>query len=320
MCRFLVLLCLTVATATAWAQSPGSTNQAQTTAIEAERTVNQLAARRQALAAQFHEQTDAIASLMHQPRSWNRDRDVSAAKSNAEATANQLTALDRDLRAATDRLTTARRAWLSAVDAELPTATGTRANALKAMRAKLAPQVRTPPKKIIMPDLRLDPNADPEDLDQQAAAIRDTEAQLSAEVAGLEALAAEHEKNAELLKHHQRMNEVANRDDNQAHRVAPHSTSGATAGAQDSLPTAPPLTDSGRTSTSTFEADAPIVLQDVIDASTIEGLTRAQHSGDSAVRAAATRKTRDAVKARLDQLQKKRSEIEQQSRKLKSKK
>jgi hypothetical protein len=324
MCRCLVILCLTVASAAAWAQSPGSTDQAQAVATSAERSVNQLAARRQALAAHFQEQTDAIERLMHQPRSWNRDRDVASAKGDAAETANKLTVLDRDLRVAADRLTQARRAWLAAIDAEMPTATAGRRVALTTMRGKLASQVKAPPKKIILPDLTLDPNADPEDLDQQAAAIRDAEAQLSAQIAGLEARAAEHEKNAELLVNHMRAKELDLRDDNQAHRVAAHSTGG-TGGAADALPTATqnPNDGGGRTSPSaaqTVETEAPIVLQGVIDSATIDGLTRAQTSGNPAARAKATRNARDAVKARLDQIHHTRQDIEKRANELRRKK
>jgi hypothetical protein len=324
MCRYLVILCLTVASAAAWAQSAGSTDQAQAVATSAERSVNQLAARRQALAARFQEQTDAIKRLMDQPRSWNRDRDVASAKGEAAETANQLAVLDRDLRVAADRLTQARRAWLAAIDAEMPTATAGRRSSLTAMRGKLAPQVKTPPKKIILPDLTLDRNADPEDLDQQAAAIRDAESQLSAQIAGLDARATEHEKNAELLLNHMRAKELDLRDDNQAHRIAAHATGGTGAGgAGDAFPTAQTPSDGGRTSPSaaqTVETDAPIVLQGVIDAATIAGLTRAQNSGDPATRAKATRNARDAVKARLEQSHKTRQDIEKRANELRQKK
>jgi hypothetical protein len=325
MCRCLVVLCLTVASAATWAQSAAGTGQAQTAAVNAERNVNQLAARRQALSARFQEQNDEIDRRKRQPRGWNWDRDVAAAKRDANETANQLAVLERDMRTATDRLTQARRAWLAAIDAELPTSNGDRRTELTAMRTKLAPQVKTAPKRIILPDLTLDPNADPEDLDQQAAAARDTEAQLSAQVAGLEALAAEQTKNAALVANHQRAKELDVRDDNQAHRVVPHSTSG-TFGGADALPPAqnPTADNGGRTAPSstaqTFETDAPIVLQGVIDASTIDGLARAQRSGNWDARADATRKARDAVKARLDQVRQKRQLIEKRANELRPKK
>jgi len=320
MCRFVLVLCLTVAHATAWAQSAQSTSQAQAVATDAERTVTQLAARSEAIEARYHEQTDTVSQLKSQPRSWNHDRDLKAAMRDADVTRRQADTAARDLSAAKDKLATARRAWLAAVDAELPTVTGERASELKAMRARLASQLRTPPRKIILPNAKIDPNADPEDLDQQAAAIRETETQLSAEVAGLEALAAEHAKNAELLKHHQRANDMDIRDDNQAHRIASHSTSTGFGGAADSAQTPAPPADSLRNPPTTFEADAPIVLQGVIDSSTLQGMERAQHSGDPAQRAQAARTTRDAVNAQLVQLHQKRMAIEKRARELRPKK
>ena len=53
-----------------------------------------------------------------------------------------------------------------------------------------------------------------------------------------------------------------------------------------------------------------MVLSGVVDSATIDTLTRAQRSGDPAQRAAAAKKTRDAVAGRLEQLRKKRAEIE----------
>ena len=64
---------------------------------------------------------------------------------------------------------------------------------------------------------------------------------------------------------------------------------------------------------------ATFVLGEVIDHSTIDSLTRAQRSGDPAKRAEAARLARDAVAQRLDQLKKKRAQIEARARQLRSK-
>jgi hypothetical protein len=56
------------------------------------------------------------------------------------------------------------------------------------------------------------------------------------------------------------------------------------------------------------------VLQGVIDATTIDGLTRAQNSRDPAARAEATRKTRQAVQKRLDEIANQRKLIEKTAR------
>ena len=70
---------------------------------------------------------------------------------------------------------------------------------------------------------------------------------------------------------------------------------------------------------STFETEATFVLGEVIDRSTIDGLTRAQRSGDPAKRAEAARLARDQVARRLDSLKKKRAQIEARAKQLRAK-
>jgi hypothetical protein len=314
-CRWLVIVCLTLAvTAPAWADTT-ATNAAQATAAAAERSASQLASRRQQLASHYQDQTEAVAELKRS-KGFNRDRDLRTAMANAQDTANQLDSLQREIDAAQAKLVTARRAWLAAIDGELVDATGPRADQLKATRTRLAPLVGPPRKKIVLPDATLDLNADPEDLEQQAKAIRETEGELARQVAGADAQADDLAKQAELLKHHQRAVELTAREDDQAHRNASHSTT-TSGGAFDAAPTA---ADHGggaavQTPVTTFENDAPVVLVDVIDASALKALTVAQRSGDPAARAAAVRGARDRVKARLDALHLKRLQIEAQARK-----
>ncbi|MEO7095882.1 MAG: hypothetical protein ABI175_21660, partial [Polyangiales bacterium] len=69
-------------------------------------------------------------------------------------------------------------------------------------------------------------------------------------------------------------------------------------------------TTSGPSGVTGFESDASVVLSGVVDSATIDTLTRAQRSGDPAQRAAAAKKTRDAVAGRLEQIRRKRAEIE----------
>jgi hypothetical protein len=69
-------------------------------------------------------------------------------------------------------------------------------------------------------------------------------------------------------------------------------------------------------STAGFETEATIVLGDVVDPATIDGLARASRSGDPAKRAEAALHARDAVRTRLELLQKKRAAIEARARQL----
>jgi hypothetical protein len=61
-------------------------------------------------------------------------------------------------------------------------------------------------------------------------------------------------------------------------------------------------------------AESSTVLGDVIDATAIESLRKAQASSDPAVRAAAAKKARDAASAKLEQLRKHRAAIEARAR------
>jgi hypothetical protein len=187
-------------------------------------------------------------------------------------------------------------------------------------------QLGAAPKKIVLPDAEIDPLADPEELDQQAQIIAETEKQLASQVAGLDSQAAELAHVAELRKHHERSNELMVRDDDQPHRNAQHSSS--TTNAFDTPSPATPGggntggvggTDFGGDnlhSTSSFESQATFVLGEIIDRSTIESLSNASRSGDPTKRADAARLARDAVAARLELLKKKRAQIELRAKQL----
>lgn len=316
------MVCLLLASLTPAGAQPRAeqdhTAQAQTLATTAERTVSQLSQRRLALATQYRTQTEALAELKRS-RGFNKDRELRAALATAQDTSNQLEAVQREIDAATQKLVAARRAWLAAIDAELATSSGPRADQLKATRARLVPLVGPARKKIVLPDATLDANADPEDLEQQAKAIREAEIELARQMAGADAQAAELTQQAELLKHHQRANDLAARDDDQAQRnaqksaqptsLSPANQTGDSAGG--TTPTAPPSVSAAPT----FELDAPVVLVDVIDAASIRAITNARQSGDPAARAAAVRAARDRVKARLDGLRAKRLQIEAAAKK-----
>ena len=62
--------------------------------------------------------------------------------------------------------------------------------------------------------------------------------------------------------------------------------------------------------------EAPTVLADVVDPSTLDVVSSAQRSGDPGKRSKAAAKTRDAVKAKLDLLRQKRALIEARAKQL----
>lgn len=334
MSRWFLALVLAVASATGVAMAqPAATVQvtarAQAEATTVERTVSRLAAQRGQLAQAYAEELEAIDRLKKQRASWRRDRELRDSLAAANDTATRLGAATGELARANIALAASRRTLVVAVDAELATRpTTARTTELTKLRAQLVPQVADRKlHRIVLPDLEVDPLADPEELEQQAAALRDSEAELSRQVVGLEKQAKELDEVAKLRKAHDRASDLAKRDDDQPQRTAQSGGTrsgvfGSGDGASNGSP-APESAGGGGGSTSTggggsgpsglsggFESDATVVLSGVVDASTIDTLTRAQRSGDPAQRALAAKKARDAVAGRLDQLRKKRAEIE----------
>ncbi len=331
--RWLVILVLTVAAATAWAD-PAATDQAQDRAAAADRKVSELATQQTKLSQRYEGELQTIDRLKQQRASWRRDGELKDNLAASLETANQLAAVSRELTTARATVGTARQALVAAIDAELATgATGQRATRLAQLRGQVAPAA-SHARKIVIPDAQVDPLADPEELDQQAAALRQSEAQLSNQVVGLEAQGKELDRVVRLRQQHERAIALGTRDDDQSHRTATHpggQTDGVTGGAGVSVPTngAPPpgpqgttLTGAGNNSDrspSGFESEASVVLADVVDAPTIDNLARAQRSGDPSARAAAVKQTRDAVAARLDRLKQQRAQIEARAKLLRQK-
>jgi hypothetical protein len=323
--RFWVVCVLTLAPAIAWAQPASAPTPAMVTATDQGlatvsaglRRVSQLTASRTKLTQQYQDQLGAIDRLKNERASWRRDRELRASMADASTTGNQLQKLNEDLATANASLAPARRALAVAIDVELKAgATGARGGQLARLRAELDTALNTRPKKIILPAEKVDPNADPEDLDEQLQIIRDTEKQLANEVAGLDQQAAELARVADLRHSHDRANDLMIRDDDQPHRDV-HTTSthldGASAPTSNSAVGAGTGTGTGDFNEhgSSFETEATFVLGEVIDPSTIDTLARASRSGDPAKRAAAARATRDAVAARLEKLHRQRAQIEQ---------
>jgi hypothetical protein len=326
MSRWLITLVLTVAPAAVWAQParPAVTAKAHDDLRGLESRVVQLGGTRTALAKQYAVQLEAIDRLKKQRASWRQQRELRTSLTDANDTATRLAAATNELAKANTALAAARRQLQLAVDAELSAgATGARATELARLKAQLAPQTPKRVSRIVLPDTEIDPLADPEELDEQAKQLRDAEEQLRKQIQGLEKQSADLDEVAKLRKQHDRAGELSRRDDDQPQRTATQGGGGSRTSFEDSgaAPEAAGPQNGGGGSTGlgtggtgagigSFEADATIVLADVIDASTIETLTRAQRTGDPAQRALAAKKARDAVAGRLEQLKKKRAEIE----------
>lgn len=337
MLRVLRVLCLVaVVSTTAWADS-AQTDRAAGAEVAAEQKVAQLTAQRGQLQARYQDELTSVDKLKKQKASWRRDRELNAAQADAKDTADKLAALDRQLAAAQVAVTTTRAAAVKAIDAEAPTAAGPRAATLAKLRAQLAPAKVY--KKIVIPDGTLDPLADPDELEHQAAALAASEDALARQVKSLESQADELDHVAEIRKQHERAGDLAMREDDQPHRNAQSSSS---KGTSDTLGAAAPTAGGaaggagggasngheGGTSTGAdsftgdrgagYESEASVVLGEVIDRSTIEGMMRASRSGDPAQRALAAKQAADAVAARLAQLKKQRAAIEARAKALKA--
>ena len=324
MSRWLIVLVLALAPAIATAQSSPTaiTQKAQDDVRQTERRVQTLTAGRNGLARQYEDQLKAVDRLKQQRASWRRDRELKDALADAQGTATKLAAASAELGRATDQLAAQRRALVRAIDAELAIATTpARIAELAKWKAQLAPAApKKNVQKIVLPDLEIDPLADPEELEQQAAELARAEQELARQAIGLDKQAKELDEVAKLRKAHDRAGDLARRDDDQPQRTSRDGASRATVfSSDDSAPEAggaPPPNSGGGSDglgdvqSPMFESDATVVLSNVIDATTIETLTKASRSGDPAQRAQAAKRARDAVNTRLEQLRKKRAEIE----------
>jgi hypothetical protein len=341
---------LSMASATAWAQSvpaPAAVEKAAQTTSSAEQKVTSLTSQRAQLTTQLAQQVATIDSLKKQKPSWRRDRELNGAQATANDTATKLTALEKQLATAQLALANARKIEIAAIDGELKAGVApARVDQLMKLRTQLAP-APVAPKRIVIPDAEIDPLADPEDLDKQAAAIAAAEKQLEQTRVSLDKQHTDLVAMANLRSAHERAGELSTRDDDQPHRNAPsgsraetavggHSATNDTAGSPSpgagggagsgsgdtggtgttgGTDTATGLFDGSKT-TSSFESTAAVALGEVIDRSTIDGMLRAQRSGDPKQRADAAAQARDAVEKRLELLKKKRAMIEARAKAL----
>ncbi|HTJ43985.1 MAG TPA: hypothetical protein VL463_17890 [Kofleriaceae bacterium] len=310
----IVLIALAVFAGRARADAADSAIAAVKTA---EQKTHDLAAQKQALAARYQQQLAAIDDLKRQRASWRRDRQLKSALAESLETAKQLAAIASSIDTADAQLARARQTAIAAIDA----APEARRAQLASSRAQIASALAPAhPKKIVLPDDTLDPLADPEELDQQAAALREGESELAREADSLAKQAERFAKQAELLRQHQRADDLAMRDDAEPRRT-PGGAGGAAndranpapqgSGAPDSL-----STPGGGAATSSFEGQPDFVLADVIDSAAIDGLRRAGRGSDPAAKAAAASAARDQVEARLKRLRDRRAAIEARAREL----
>jgi hypothetical protein len=328
MVRRLLLLIVAMGSSLATAQpghpgaaapvSIGAVGTAEANARATEHRLAQLVSQHATLTKRWKDELRTIDRLKQQRASWHHDHELESNMQSSLETANQLTATDRQLEIARAQVTAARRAYMAAIDAELAAAPNLpRRRVLERAKRLLAAQLAGAPHRIARPDLDIDLLADPEELDQRADELRGIEDELTTQLDGLTAQAARLDHLAQLRKQHDRAGDLFNRDDDQPHRNTLRQT-GTTSDDPSSGPWDNPHSPASPPGSAppSFENAVPIVLADIIDASTMSSFAAAERSGDPAQRAEAARRTRDAVARQIEQVRRKRTEIEARSRQL----
>jgi hypothetical protein len=225
---------------------------------------------------------DAIDRLKNQRPSWRRDRELRDSLSVSFDTANQLSSVDRESRQVNLKLLSAQRAYLNAIDSELATGpVSARVQVLQRARVPLARQFTAAARRIVLPDLEIDPLADPEELDQRVAELIASEAELNRLLVLL---------------------------DRELQRVGgPHARERAN-DAQSALEA-----ELARLADDDDELDA---APEGADPATTESFAAVQRTSDPEAGAEAVHKARGAVAERLEQVKRKRAEIEARSKQL----
>lgn len=316
----------------------------------AEQALRTATVTKSALSGRYEAELRTIDRLKKQRGSWRRDRQLRESLASSLETAKKLEIATAEQKRAEARQDQARKRTLTAVAAELPAADASRVALLTRERNRLQPAPRTA-KKIVMPELTIDPLADPEELEQQAAAIRESEAALATQVAMLDQRALRLDKTIELRRQHARAETLSEREEGQTRRGTFRNARSEGFGSDDAnggggngppadpspgsggpgegsggeppilppTPTPPPYEPppsslAPSVSDAVALAESSTVLGDVIDAAALDSLRKAQGSSDPAVRAAAARKARDAAAAKLELLRKHRAAIEARAR------
>jgi hypothetical protein len=281
----------------------------------ARQSAGRLAVRKRSLRRVHDQHTAAIEKLARQRASWNRDRKIANLKASAQATAKQLTAIDRQLAAARREMVAAQRQLLAAARRELEAGVeGGRARQLRQLETSLARALRPPARKIIVPDEKLDPLADPEELEELARLIARAEAQLRAEERKLERQVAYFRNQQRLRTQRDRARDIERLDGEGVRRTTGIGAASDRASGADSA--SPEADDGGGLGGSDGESppdnqsESPevsletssVVLADVIDDVTAADLRRASRSTNPALRARAASRAQREVQGKLRQL------------------
>lgn len=266
---------------------------------------------KRSLSVRYEAELRTVDKLKRQRASWRRDRQLQEALARSHGTARQLALRTAELATVERRLAEGRAALLEAIEEELTSAVpGARQDELVRMRAPLVVAHKAR-KKIVVPSLDIDPLADPEELDQVAQALRDSEATLTAQVTAFDQQVVRLQRAAELRKQHERAGEIALRDDDQPRRqVGSEGRRGAAVQDQGELSPPPGDAEGPASGFGEVSEESVYLISDVVDSSTVDALRLARRGTDPGVKAAAALRARNEVAARLKALRDKRLEVE----------
>ncbi|MCG8425703.1 MAG: hypothetical protein MJE77_48100 [Proteobacteria bacterium] len=305
-------------------------------------------AHKASLARQYDSQLAEIDRLKRSRASWRRDRLIRDRMGKSHGTAKKLASVASRLRRLESREREARRELAAAIDRELAAVpSSARRAALLGWRRDAVRGLRRDAKTIVLPDQRIDPLADPEELEYQVSLIRQSEKQLTRELARLGVQARRYRRMVAMRQTRQRAAALGSMDDDRPRRSSAGRRDTADRDGNAAGGAGTPTPDSSETPTGSTDGAGglghdsgsdgqeggsdgqnsgldgaggdpmfDVVLANVIDAPTIDALRAAETSGDPAVKARAAERAREQVERRLERLKKRRNEIQKRANRL----
>ena len=330
---------------TAWA-APADDRATEVAVKDLERA--RLDRERADLDKRFHAALAEVDVLKRRRSSWANDRKLEAKQREAQELAKALGAKQGVLATVDRTLVDRRRALVSAIDLELGVASldAGRRGKLEKQRADAQRRLPGTVRKLKVPDDRIDPLDDPEDLDDKARRLAAGETSLLAEIKRMDRRVRLLTEVAMLEKSRQRAGDDLFQDAQKGRRTG-YSTPG-TAGSRATADgendtggaVAPPLGGApgagpgagsfdgagnpepsgvtGEVDDTASGANPVVAYADVVDAGTLEALRLAERSTDPAVKAKAAERARRDLEVKLTKLRARRLEMERRARSLRS--
>jgi len=314
-----LVIALTVALAVGAARPAGADEVEDHAAkvVALEQRLGTLDGERRGLAQAYDQKAAAVAQLKAQPSAWGRDRKLQALLADSQDMAAALDRKDAELRGATAALGVEKKALLGAIDAELGATAAPTAERRALLESRRAALVAKAARPIRIPDERIDPADDAEDLELKAGALARSEDALAAETQLLERRAVYFRRQAKLARSRARAEEDVFREEEARLPGRPVTT-----GRPDQSPSVGPVTSSPGSGTSfdgrglDLAADPSIVLADVVASSTLDELRRAERSGDPETLARSAERATREVAERADKVRQRRLEMLRRAQKL----